>query len=148
MICLVEPKPRFLAHSPLKSQKNVPKWHIPKIRQKRYESEICTARSAEGEQSPLPIAHEAGSEVRRRVLYCNKQGTCAASSEGKMGPVAHLSFLGGAGLRWRPLSVSSEAPTEPAGETTPKTPFTHLYLCVLNTIVFAESLSKQKERSK
>ena len=121
MICLAEPKPRFLAHSPLKLQKNVPKWHIPKFRQKRCESEICTARSAEGELSPLPIAHEVNSEVRRRVLYCNKQGTCTASSEGKMGPVAHLSFLGGAGLRWRPLSVSSEAPTEPAGETTPKT---------------------------
>ena len=40
--------------------------------------------------------------------------------ERRAGLLAFL--LGGAGLRWRPLSVSSEAPTEPAGETTPKTP--------------------------
>ena len=119
---LAEPKSPFLAQNTQKTEFLSQNGSASKDRQKRCESKICTARSAEGELSPLPIAHEVDSDVRRRVLYCNKQGTCTASSEGKMGPVAHLSFLGGAGLRWRPLSVSSEAPTEPAGETTPKTP--------------------------
>ena len=92
---------------------------LPMAEENGANPKICTKRSAGRELSPLPITHEVDSEVRRRVLYCNKQGTCTASSEEKIGPVAHLSFLGGAGLRWRPLSVSSEAPTEPAGETTP-----------------------------
>ena len=79
---LAEPKLPFLAQNTKKSKFLSQNGSASKDRRKRCEFGICTARSAGRELSSLPIAHEVDSEILRRVLYCNKQGTCTASSEG------------------------------------------------------------------
>ena len=80
MICLAEPKPRFLAQTQRNLKNDVPLWH------KRRQSVILALWQLEKRVWTVGVRPaDAGS---RTVLYHNEQGTCKASSIQQPGAVS------------------------------------------------------------